>query len=134
MASGFLSPGVSYILKPIPKLLFLQSSSIPMSIPLWGRILAAVLAPPVWAAIRALYVYVREEREIRALGAVNGCGIWICFLGRIKQGRVGYPFDVVEPMIRRYGKTFNTRILGEDRRIFATDFEGWEKGCDNFLR
>ncbi|KAF7330545.1 Cytochrome P450 monooxygenase [Mycena venus] len=41
-------------------------------------------------------------------------------------------------MIRRYGRTFNMRILGENRivtsdpahiqRMFATDFEGWEKG------
>ncbi|KAK7029845.1 cytochrome P450 monooxygenase [Favolaschia claudopus] len=158
MASGFLSPGVSYILKFIPKLLFppglayLACTNAPtirtLSIPLWGRILAAVLAPPVWAAIRALYVHVREEREIRALGAVRvpvvkGKWLWNLdlLLGRIKQGKDGYPFDVVEPMIRRYGKTFNTRILGEDRivtcdpahiqRIFATDFEGWEKG-DNF--
>jgi hypothetical protein len=67
------------------------------------------------------------------------------------------PDDAVEPMIRRYGTTFNMRILGEDRvicsrrtqsviyqslqivtsdpahiqRMFATDFQGWEKGLRN---
>ncbi|KAJ7353576.1 cytochrome P450 monooxygenase [Mycena albidolilacea] len=158
MASGVFAPGVLYILKSIPKLLLppglaylacdYAASLLGKRVPLWGTVVASLLASPVWALVRAVYTHFREEREIRALGAVRVPvvqGRWPgnldLLLGRLKQGKDGYPFDVMESMIRRYGKTFNTRILGEDRivtsdpahiqRMFATDFEGWEKG-DNF--
>ncbi|KAJ7830511.1 cytochrome P450 monooxygenase [Mycena olivaceomarginata] len=137
MASGVFAPACDYAAPLVGK-----------RVPLWGTVVASLLASPVWALVRAVYTHFREEREIRALGAVRVPvvqGRWPgnldLLLGRLKQGKDGYPFDVMEPMIRRYGKTFNTRILGEDRivtsdtahiqRMFATDFEGWEKG-DNF--
>ncbi|KAJ7938149.1 cytochrome P450 monooxygenase [Mycena leptocephala] len=156
----FLTPGILYILSSLPKL-FLPSGiaylicdyAAPLlgkRVPMWGTVLASLFALPAWTLVRATYTHFKEEREIRALGAVRVPvvqGKWPgnldLLLGRLKQGKDGYPYDAVEPMIRRYGTTFNMRILGEDRivtsdpahiqRMFATDFQGWEKG-DNFRR
>ncbi|KAJ7468614.1 cytochrome P450 monooxygenase [Mycena latifolia] len=158
MASRFLAPGILFILKSFQKLLlppgltFLACQYAAtlrnVYVPLWGIGMASLLVLPMWMFVRAKYLHFIEEREIYALGAervpvVQGKwpGNLDLLLGRLKQGKDGYPFDAVEPMIRRYGKTFNTKILGEDRivtsdpahlqRMFSTDFQGWEKG-DNF--
>ncbi|KAJ7364007.1 cytochrome P450 monooxygenase [Mycena albidolilacea] len=149
MAERLLSPGVLFLVGSLPKLTlpsgiaYLAVSYL--KLPRWVCIAASVSAGPVWFWVRSIYRHLLEEREIRALGAVRVPevkGKWIgnldLVVGRLKQGKDGYPFDAVELMIRRYGRTFNMQILGENRiltsnpahiqRMFATDFEGWEKG------
>nr|GAT60764.1 cytochrome P450 monooxygenase [Mycena chlorophos] len=144
-----LTPGLKFILSSLPGL------TLPATIvyfaaehrryPRWLSILAALSAGPVLAWLKAQYQFIQEEREMRALGAVRvpemkGKWPWNLDLivGRLKQGKDGYPFDAIEVLFKRYGDIFNMRILGENRvvsgdpahiqRMFATDFEGWEKG------
>ncbi|KAJ7682924.1 cytochrome P450 [Mycena rosella] len=103
-------------------------------------LLTSLLALPIWNFVRAQYAKFIEQAEIDALGAgKDGYRVRLSSKQLVKFHR----FDVVEPMIRRYGTNFNTKILGEDRivtsdpahlqRMFSTDFQGWEKG-DNFRR
>jgi hypothetical protein len=110
MASGVFAPGVLYILKSIPKLLLppglaylacdYAAPLLGKRVPLWGTVVASLLASPVWALVRAVYTHFREEREIRALGAVRVPvvqGRWPgnldLLLGRLKQGKDGYPCE-----------------------------------------
>ncbi|KAJ7274425.1 cytochrome P450 [Mycena haematopus] len=149
MAGHLFSPGALFLVRSLPKLTlpsgaaYLATSYL--ELPRWVCIVAFVSASPVWLGVRSVYRNFVEEREMHALGAVRVPevkGKWPgnldLVVGRLKQGKDGYPFDAVEPMIRRYGRTFNTQILGENRivtsdpahiqRMFATDFDGWEKG------
>ncbi|KAJ7903560.1 cytochrome P450 monooxygenase [Mycena olivaceomarginata] len=149
MAEQLLSPGVLFLVGSLPKLTLPSGIAYLafnyLKLPRWVCIAASVSAGPVWFWVRSVYRHLLEEREIRALGAVRVPevkGKWFgnldLVVGRLKQGKDGYPFDAVELMIRRYGRTFNMQILGENRiltsnpahiqRMFATDFEGWEKG------
>ncbi|KAF7374917.1 Cytochrome P450 monooxygenase [Mycena sanguinolenta] len=146
---ALLSPGAIFLVESVPKLALPSGVAYLLvnyfKLPRWACIVASVSAAPVWIWVRSAYKNFLEEREIRALGAVRVPevkGKWPgnldLVVGRLRQAKDGYPFDAVEPMIRRYGRTFNTRILGVNRivtsdpahiqRMFATDFEGWEKG------
>ncbi|KAJ7603778.1 cytochrome P450 monooxygenase [Mycena polygramma] len=149
MADPLLSPGVFFFLTSVPKLalpsIVTYLASNYFKSPRWISIAASVLAGPIWLWARSVYQTLVEEREIRTFGAVRVPqvhGKWPgnldLLLARLKGGKDSYPFDAAELMTRRYGRTFNARILGENRivtsdpahiqRIFSTDFEGWEKG------
>ncbi|KAF8206471.1 cytochrome P450 [Mycena galopus ATCC 62051] len=147
MDGEFLSPGALFLVEFLSKLalpsgvVYLAANYLQLS--RWICFVATVSTGPAWFWVHSAYTNFVEEREIRALGAVRVPevkGKWpgnldLAF-GRIKRNKNNdsYPFDVIEPMIRRYGRTFNTKILGENRnpahiqRMFATDFKGWEKG------
>jgi hypothetical protein len=104
----FLTPGILYILNSLPKL-FLPSGLVYLicdyaapllgkRVPTWGTVLASLFALPAWTLVRATYTHFKEEREIRALGAVRVPvvqGKWPgnldLLLGRLKQGKDGYP-------------------------------------------
>ena len=143
-----LTPGVAFLLSSIPKLalpptlVYLAANCLNLSH--WTCIVAAFSAGPVLLWLRAKYRHFVEEREIRSFGAVRVPvveGKWPgnldLILGRLKEGKDGYPcncvtrvwpptivltklktVDAVEPMVRRYGRTFNTQIFGENRVTF----------------
>ncbi|KAF7312278.1 Cytochrome P450 monooxygenase [Mycena indigotica] len=144
-----LTPGVKFILAALPKLtlpgaiVYLVAHHL--SYARWVCVLGSMAAWPLLSLVHAQLRHMAEEREIRALGAVRvpevkGKWPWNLDLvvGRLKQGKDGYPFDAVEVMTRQYGETFNMCIFGENRvvtqnpthiqKMYATDFEGWEKG------
>ncbi|KAK7033098.1 cytochrome P450 monooxygenase [Favolaschia claudopus] len=149
MDGHLLTPGALFLARSLSKLAvptglaYLASSYLEFSS--WVCVTAAISASPLLLWVRSVYKNVVEARQIHALGAVRVPevkGKWPfnldLILGRLKQGKDGYPFDAVEVMIGRYGRTFNMKIFGENRIMtsnpahircmFATDFEGWEKG------
>ena len=101
-AAMVLTPGVKFILAALPKLtlpgavVYLAANH--SNYPRWACILAALSAGPLLAWLRSQYEYLKEEREIAALGAVRvpevkGKWPWNLdlILGRLKQGKDGYP-------------------------------------------
>ncbi|OCH88532.1 cytochrome P450 monooxygenase [Obba rivulosa] len=111
----------------------------------WLRIPSYILSYPIFLGVSSALNRIREEHEIRSLGAVRAPevrGKWPwnidLLLSRLGRKKDGYPLDAVEDMARQYGYVFGVSILGEKRiatlepshlkTILATDFQKWEKG------
>lgn len=104
-----LTPGVTFILKLCrsvftPPLvvhcsLKLGSSGRSFPTPWWVHVLFCAASLPVWLAIRSTLNYIREEREIAALGAVrvpelrlkSWPGNLDLIFARLQAGQDGYP-------------------------------------------
>ncbi|KAL6302781.1 cytochrome P450 monooxygenase [Sparassis latifolia] len=150
------TPGVVYLVGVISRLLlppcatytvlgFLQGL-LGLQITKWILILSCTSSLPALAFARSLWRHFREEREIRALGAVRVPalrGRWpgnVDFiLRRVKTARDGYPLEELQEFTQQVGKIFSINIMGEQRivtsdpthikTILATEFNNWEKGA-----
>ncbi|KAH9950589.1 hypothetical protein B0H21DRAFT_500380 [Amylocystis lapponica] len=151
---AILTPGLDYLglfvaRSVLPPIVFTHTVLSWLSIPGSGSDgiywICLVLSLPVSYYLNLLRIWIIEELELRELGAVRVPevkGRWPgnldLLLGRLKQGKDGYPLESLEGLTRKYGKILTTKIMGMNRIVtvdpghmkamLATDFQDWEKG------
>ncbi|KAJ6531782.1 cytochrome P450 monooxygenase [Mycena capillaripes] len=150
MADRILSPGAIFLLTSLPKLALPSTvaylGSNYLKLPHWIWIAASVSAYLIWLWIRSMYRNFVEEREIRALGAVRVpqvYGKWPgnldLVVGRLNKAKMAiHVIHALGLSIHKYlakigiSNQARSQIVTSDpahiQRMFATDFEGWEKG------
>ncbi|KAF7344029.1 hypothetical protein MVEN_01692400 [Mycena venus] len=152
-----LPPGLLYLAEILPLTLLpsiltyalltrglpLLDSGLP-PLPLWSRILAAIIAQPVGLVVTHLYRKFRYARDAASRGAVQIPVVrdeWPGGLSLIRQmTRTAYPGDFLQNWSDLYGNTFVAHILFDPqifttepefvKAILATEFDNYWKGPD----
>ncbi|KAJ7165554.1 cytochrome P450 monooxygenase pc-3 [Mycena crocata] len=117
-------------------------------LPLWSRILAALVAQPAGIVLLYLHNNHRQAREAASLGAVQIPLVhdkWPGSLSLLSAAREsfksGYPGDFLQDWCDQYGNTVQTKILFDRqisttepeyiKAILATEFDNYWKGPDD---
>ncbi|KAJ7031138.1 cytochrome P450 [Mycena alexandri] len=133
-----------FVLSRVPPLLDLGL------LPLWSRVLCAVVAQPVLAYFYNEY---QQARDAASLGAMRIPVVYDKWPGglsliskMVKSFNEGYPGDFLEEWCEHYGNTLVTKVLFQSgifttepeyiKAILATDFDNYWKGgsTDQILR
>ncbi|KAJ7062885.1 cytochrome P450 [Mycena amicta] len=146
-----IPPGLKYLSRALPLTLlpcvatYLVLGAFPQALPLWCRVLAALLAQPLGLILDDWYKQTREAGDARARGAElipvirdsRPFGLNTLAVLR-KSFRSGYPGDFIEDWREEYGNTFITKVMLDRvittiepdhvKAILATEFDNYWKG------
>ncbi|KAJ7174420.1 cytochrome P450 [Mycena filopes] len=152
-------PGLAHLARILPLTLlpctatYILLSRVPPLLdlgllPLWSRVLIAVLAQPVGVIVAYLYEDYRQSREAASLGAERIPVVYDKWPGGLsliakmaKSFKEGYPGDFLQEWCEDYGNTLVTKVLFQSgifttepeyiKAILATDFDNYWKGTSD---
>ena len=145
-----MTPGLSFLLRQLTQvilapacityLIFFAFTRVSViQVPEWIHVTSCILSVPVFICTRMIWVFIREECEMRTMDAVRVPvvrGKWPggidLIISRRKEAKYGYPrmslpgcfvqpiiilrvVESVESLKGRYGNIFNMIILGTSR-------------------
>ncbi|OCF41408.1 cytochrome P450 monooxygenase pc-2 [Kwoniella heveanensis CBS 569] len=144
--SQFLVPALLKTVVLPPLLVSCILKAIPLRVPLALGITAYLVSFPLLFILRSHSVAIQSTRHARSLGAVDiprVHGRWPLNLDVLADwAKSGSDEEVGRMMVllgRKYGKTYNTRVLGEDqiissdptvlKHVLVDDFDNFVKGA-----
>ncbi|KAJ7667055.1 cytochrome P450 [Mycena rosella] len=118
------------------------------TLPLWSRVLVALVSQPAGSALIHLYHEYREAKDATSRGAamipvVQDWPGGLNLISKIRESfKTGYPGDFLQDWCDQYGNTIMTKILfireittlepEHVKAILATEFDNYWKGPNDF--